>query len=51
MLREAGKSLRESCKDDRIIRPKGRAGQAMNGREDGPFMTDVAATHHGALRQ
>ncbi|HEV8292969.1 MAG TPA: hypothetical protein VGP94_13635 [Tepidisphaeraceae bacterium] len=43
MLREAGKSLRESCKDDWIIRPNRRAGQAISERHDGPFMTDVAS--------
>jgi len=49
MLREAGKSLRELCKDDRIIRPNRRAGQTMIEREDGPFMTDVAVRQHEKL--
>jgi len=50
ILREAGNSLRELRKDDRIIRPNPRAGQAMIRREDGPFMTDVANRQHGKLR-
>ena len=49
MLREAGKSLRELCKDDRIIRPNLHAGQVEDRREDGPFMTDVAVRQHGKL--
>jgi hypothetical protein len=46
ILREAGKSLRELRKDERIIRQKQRAGQAISEQEDGPFMTDVAFGKH-----
>jgi len=50
ILREAGKSLRETCEDDWIMRPFWRAGQAMRESEDGPFMTDVAARQHSQCR-
>src|SRR5947207_1482612 len=47
MLREAGKKLREVREDDWIMRRIWRAGQKLGGREDSPFMTDVAMGQHG----